>query len=197
MNMRKLFLTLLVCCLSVNVSVGQDTKDKMEKKQDSELENRIEMMSTIMLQMFGRVGLDDEQKQKIEAIIGKYVPKLITSREMSDKLLDKEQMRLFNKARSLAQKAGYDDDKADDYALKKLKLDKEQAAQFKKAKNEVLELNNNLNSEIAAVMTDEQKQKLPMFKDMVKKEGSDAKGSAAKADGSKKKVEGSTNNSGN
>ena len=195
--MRKLFLTLLVCCLSVNVSVGQDTKDKMEKKQDSELENRIEMMSTIMLQMFGRVGLDDEQKQKIEAIIGKYVPKLITSREMSDKLLDKEQMRLFNKARSLAQKAGYDDDKADDYALKKLKLDKEQAAQFKKAKNEVLELNNNLNSEIAAVMTDEQKQKLPMFKDMVKKEGSDAKGSAAKADGSKKKVEGSTNNSGN
>ena len=195
--MRKLFLTLLVCCLSVNVSVGQDTKDKMEKKQDSELEDRIEMMSTIMLQMFGRVGLDDEQKQKIEAIIGKYVPKLITSREMSDKLLDKEQMRLFNKARSLAQKAGYDDDKADDYALKKLKLDKEQAAQFKKAKNEVLELNNNLNSEIAAVMTDEQKQKLPMFKDMVKKEGSDAKGSAAKADGSKKKVEGSTNNSGN
>ena len=195
--MRKLFLTLLVCCLSVNVSVGQDTKDKMEKKQDSELEDRIEMMSTIMLQMFGRVGLDDEQKQKIEAIIGKYVPKLITSREMSDKLLDKEQIRLFNKARSLAQKAGYDDDKADDYALKKLKLDKEQAAQFKKAKNEVLELNNNLNSEIAAVMTDEQKQKLPMFKDMVKKEGSDAKGSAAKADGSKKKVEGSTNNSGN
>lgn len=168
---RLITLTSLICCLTVSVSYAQEGSDKTEvKKPSNGVETRVEMMSTIMLQMFKKAELSDEQKQKVESVINNYVPKLVVSRDETDKLLDKDQMRLFNKARNIAKKAGYDDDKADDYALKKLKLEKGTAADFKKKKNMVVELNNSMNKEIAALLTDEQKSKLPLFGGKSKKQ---------------------------
>ena len=200
--MKKLItLTTLICCLAINVSFAQEGTDKTEvKKPGSGVEARVEMMSTIMLQMFNKVGLSEEQKQQVESIVNNYVPKLVTSRDETDKLLDQDQMRLFNKARNRAKKAGYDDDKADDYALKKLKLEAAVAAKFKKTKNMVVDLNNSMNKEIAAVLTDEQKSKLPLFGGKTGKKparGSAAKGSATKAGDSKTSAEGDTKKNGN
>ncbi len=167
------------------------TDQSMDKKLPN-METAEEMTKMIMLKMFEKAGLDAEQTKKVTSIIDEYVRPLVTGRQEFQSILTSDQQRKLNNAKKQARKAKYSDDDAEKYGLKKLKLDEATQKKYLATKAKVLELNDKMNSAIGAVLTDEQKEKLPIFKDQIKKEDAAKKGGsgtkAADAKGSETKA---------
>lgn len=181
--MQKFVITSLTCLLFCNGLIGQEegkSSDAADKKDDN-IEMAVEMTSTIMNKMFEKADLNDDQQQKVDAILDKYVRDLVVKRRDSHEFLTKEQHKTYNAALKMARRAKYDAKQSEAYALKKLKLGEDRQKKYTALKAEIVAINNKMNQEIGNVLTDEQKEKLPMFK---KK---DAEGSNKKAEGSETK----------
>ena len=185
--MRKFVLcfTLMIVTGFNAVALAQDEAKAAAPAQAEtkgpDIEMAIEMTKTIMVKMFEKAELSDEQNEKITSILDGNVEKLVRTRQSFQEVLTADERRLYNNAKKQARRAKYDDKKAEAYAMKKLNLTEERMKKYNTLKDEVQTHNKKINDAIAAILTDEQKAKLPMFKQAApKKEGSDSKGSAAK-----------------
>ena len=202
---------LLVCSFAIvlgfaSFSVAQDkmaqteaSEDNMaqteanEDKKNSSLEEAAEMTQIIMSKMLQKAGLDAEQINKVDEILKANVRNMVFKRDELTNFLTKEQQQTYNAARKLAKKAKYDEAKAEDYSLRKLELTAERMSAYKKLKKEVSDINLKIFTSIGKVMTPEQLEKVPMFKEMMpKSETKQSKaGSDMKATGSETKSAGS------
>ena len=183
--------TLLSCSLAVvfgfaSFAVAQDetaTADGAKASQEqakSNLEEAAEMTQIIMSKMLLKAGLDGDQTSKVDAILKANVKDMVFKRDELTKFLSKEQQQTYNAAMKMAKKAKYDKDKAEDYSLRKLKLKPEQIDAYKKLKMEVDGINRKIFVSIGQIMTPEQLEKVPMFKEMMPKAESTTAGSATK-----------------
>ena len=178
--MKKLLaLFTILFFLAGNSAWAQDEK-KQESGSDANIDMNIEITMTIMMRMLEKANLSSDQSKKIEAILTKYTRDLVLLRRKEAAFLTKEQKETFNKAKKMAQRAKYGAKETEEYALKKLKLPQEKQDAFKKLKAEIIEKNDKMNAEIGALLSEEQKAKIPMFSGK-KKAGKAKAGSALKA----------------
>ena len=185
MQKISLLMTLaIVTVLGGSVWAQDESKDDAKKK-DSNLEMAIEMTQTIMGKMFEKAELSDEQESKIDSILSEHVRDLVIKRQQLQTFLSSDEKATYNAALKLARKARYDNDKAEAYALKKLKLADDRNSAYANLSKLVKKINDDMMAKIGAVLTDEQKAKVPMFNTAKKgtevKAGKDKdKGGAAK-----------------
>ena len=184
-----------VCGTSVNAQDGAATetpkaeapKEKTAEQKEKDLAMTIELYSTIMAKTFEKAEVEPEQMEKIKSVIDECIPKLLMSRNHLDGMLTTEQKQKKAAAKRQAIKAKYSQEEAEEFALRKLNLSPEALKAYKDAQAAVESKNNSMNDRIKALLTDEQKKRLPMFaekpapakkqqrKMTVKPAGSDAK----------------------
>ena len=184
MQKLAIIFSLIVVAGLNTAAFAQDDKKEMAEKKGPNLEMALEMTKTIMIRMFEKAGLDEEQTEKVTKVIDENVKDLVYTRQAFQEVLTPDQQRKLNSAKKQARKAKYDDKKAEEFGLKKLKLDAETMKKYKELNAKVIGINDKINSSISAILTDEQKDKLPIFKNATKKAAAKMDGSAAKKDGS-------------
>ena len=150
-----------ISLLFSNVMFGQASTESDEKTRT---DTEVELYSTILSKAFERVELQDGQMDKIQAVIDRRVPEMIGARKALEKILATEQQSKFAAAKRQAIAAGYDEERAEAYAFKKLNLDKAEIEKYKSAKASVFNANNSMNEDIKALLTPEQRESLPMYK---------------------------------
>ena len=175
----------LFLAAGLNTAVfAQDEEVKTEKQKGPDLEMAIEMTKTIMVKMFEKAGLSEEQNEKIMKIVDENVKALVYSRQEFQEVLTADQRKKLNNAKKQARKANYSDEDAEAFGLRKLNLSEETVKKYHAMKAKVSKINEKINKSISAVLTDEQKEKLPLFKtaEAKKKDGSASKDKTETAD---------------
>ena len=157
-------LSLLTTFFIAGFCLAQDEPSTHDKKPSGNLDVTIELMSSIMIQLYEKAEPTDEQRTRIRQIIDTYIPDLVRSRDRLQTMFSPEQQKTFNAAMKLANNAKYTPDKAEAYALKKLKLPENELNEYITTKAKADGLQNKMDAEVAALLTDEQKARLPMFK---------------------------------
>lgn len=187
----------LLTCLLVfgigfaNLATAQDQGSAAKTTTpELDVDKQAEMQQIIMSKVLARAGLSDEQQVKVDEILKANLGKMISSQKKMSTFFSEEESGTFSAAMKMAKKAGYDKPKAETYALKKLKLPEDRKSMYTKLKAEIEEVNKNLFGAIGSILSPEQLDKVPMFKQMMPKsvakeaaaaKGSETKGSASKA----------------
>ena len=171
-NLTKLSLLLgLGLLLTGSSSVtAQDTEtkqaaapEKTPEQKEKDLAMTIELYSTIMAKTFEKADVEEAQMDKIKEIIDTCIPNLVQTRSRLESILTSEQKKKYAAALRQALKAKYSQKDAEAYGLRKLKLSDDVLQAYQKAKVEVEKINQDMNDQIEALLTDEQKARLPMF----------------------------------
>ncbi len=162
-------LTLLTAGFLAHLCLGQDDSSSPDKKPSGNLDVTIELMSSIMIQLYEKAEPSDEQRTKIRQVIETNIPALVRARDRLQTMFTPAQQKTFNAAMKLANNAKYTPDKAEAYALKKLKLPENELREYIETREKADALQKKMDSEIAAVLSDEQKAKLPQFQTEVAK----------------------------
>jgi len=138
-------------------------QEDSQEEQNSDLEMTIELYSTIMSKAFEKADIEDAQMEKIKEVIDRSIPELVKTRHRLEGMLTAQQKKTYGAAVRQAVQAKYNQAEAEEFALRKLNLATDKLSQYKAAKAKVDEINNQMNDSIAALLTDEQKSRLPMF----------------------------------
>lgn len=162
-------LSLLTTGFISGFCLAQDEPSTPDKKPSGNLDVTIELYSSIMIQLYEKTEPTDEQRTRIRQVIDAHIPELVRSRDRLQTMFTPEQQKTFNAALKLANNAKYTPDKAEAYALKKLKLPESELNEYITTKAKADGLQTKMDSEVAALLTDEQKAKLPMFQSEVAK----------------------------
>lgn len=175
--------TLLLIVVAPNWSVSQSqTTDKPEKNAASadapesadeqvedeatllkQLEGEIEINIDVMQKTFNGVDIEDEQREKIFAKIEERTPQVVLKSHLQRIVLTGEQRAKYRKQLRLAIRGGFDTKFAHGFAMRSLDIPNETKQKFNEAKAAADFAQNQLNNEIAALLTREQRLKFPMF----------------------------------
>jgi len=96
-------------------------------------------------------------------LILKSIPQIVKADRNLQALLTTEQHRQFKANYKLARDASYTEQRAENYALQQLKLDKTKQQHFIAARQQTKHLRIKCHNELASLLTLEQRTQLPMF----------------------------------
>lgn len=168
---RSTIVCLIAVCLMANLSGAQDEGKK--KKKGKRAGGRD--VAAQMLGRFKNVGLSDEQENKMKEIIKSFSGKLQELRKESNGLFSPEMRKARQEATKKAREEGLKGKEARDAIAKAAPITDEIAGKMKEVQQKMAAVQKELRDALTAVLTDEQKAKLP-------KRGGDGKKGKKKKD---------------
>lgn len=128
-------------------------------KDDPQVELRVRILNLVV----DKLEIDELKKSKMTAIIDSSVSGLVVAEKRFKACLTDEQHTAYDANYKLAKDAAFTEERALNYALKKLKLDDEKLKEYIFAREELRLHNVKLHNELASLLAPEQRFKLPLF----------------------------------
>ncbi len=154
-SLRSLTVFALACGFALPLSAADPAKkaDKAAKKAAA--------APAGMYKLPDAVTLSDEQKPKVEAIDAKYKPKFAALQKENGELLTAEQKKARHDAMAAAKAEGKKQKEAMAAAEAAMDLTDEQKSKLTDVKERTMKLRTEMQTEVVAVLTPEQKEQLP------------------------------------
>ena len=177
MSMKKIVFGLVIMFFaSTTTLMAQDAGEAVEKKK---IPNK--KVTAKLMRSFKKANLTDDQKASAKAIVGKHLESYMAAKKAVDELLTKDQMALGKAAMKKGRTDGLKGKELDAASLAAIGLSEAQQASYVEAKMKLSSINKTVQTEIVALLTDEQKATLPK-----KMRGKTKKGNKKNKDGKKK-----------
>ncbi len=149
---------LMLCFATVAVAQDDAKKGKDKKAKAAGSAN------AYIMRAFKSVEMTDEQKKKAEAILAKYDGEMKDARKAVASVLSKEENKAKNDARKEASKAGLKGKEMTEAVEKAMGLSEEKMAKYREALKKPAAVGEKIKGEIMALLTDDQKAKMPQPK---------------------------------
>lgn len=150
------YVALMMCFASVAVA-----QDDAKKGNDNKKARAAGSANSFIMKAFKSVEMTDEQKKKAQAILAKYDGEMKDARKAVSSVLSKEENKAKNDARKEAVKAGLKGKEMTDAVEKAMGLSEEKMAKYVEALKKPAAVTKKVKDEIMALLTDEQKAKMP------------------------------------
>ena len=150
------YVALMMCFASVAVA-----QDDAKKGNDNKKARAAGSANSFIMKAFKSVEMTDEQKKKAQAILAKYDGEMKDARKAVSSVLSKEENKAKNDARKKAAKAGLKGKEMTDAVEKAMGLSEEKMAKYVEALKKPAAVTKKVKDEIMALLTDEQKAKMP------------------------------------
>ncbi len=165
MPMRKLLFSLTLAFLVVANCVAQEeTKTEHNPKASQATARAIANTTKQMMKRFAAVELTDEQKEKATGIVEKHIASLMEAKQALDGLLSDEQKEKRKAGVAKAKAEGVKGSKVYAAGIEAMGLSEEDAKKFEAAKKKLYGVSGKIQGAITALLTEEQKSKMPVKK---------------------------------
>ena len=157
MLMKKIVFGLVVMCLACTATlVAQDVDEAVKKKKSPAKKATAKLMKS-----FKKANLTDEQKADAKAIVGKHLEAYMAAKKAADDLLTEDQITLEKAAMKKGRTDGLKGKELDAVGLAAMGLSEAQQASYVEANKNLKSISKTVQTEILALLTDEQKAALP------------------------------------
>lgn len=154
---RKAIVCALAICLITNFSSAQDEEKKKKKGKRQGGRN----IATQMMARFKNVGLNEEQQAKMKEIIKGYAGKIMEMRKEQFAAFSPEARKARQEAGKKARAEGLKGKALQEAIDKAAPIKEEVAAKMKEITKKMAGMQKEMREKLMAVLTDEQKAKLP------------------------------------
>ena len=178
MLMKKIVFGLMVMFLASTTTLMAQDADKVVKKKKSPTKKA----TAKLMKSFKKANLTDEQKANAKAIVGKYVESYLAAKKAADELLTEDQITLQAAAVKKGRTAGLKGKELAAAGLAAMGLTEAQQASYSEADENLNSISKTVQTEILALLTDEQKAALPKKLRGKKKKGDKKKKKKGKKD---------------
>lgn len=167
---RKILFGLVVAFLACSTTlVAQDVEKAGKKKKDP-----TKRTTAALMRSFKKANLNDEQQASAKAIVEKHLESYLEARKATTELLTKEKIALQKEAIKKGKADGLKGKELAAAGLAATGLTEAELAGYAEAKKKVASISKTVQTEILALLTDEQKAAMPA-KGKKAKGGDDAK----------------------
>lgn len=149
-------IALTLCFATVAVA-----QDDAKKGNDKKKARAASSANSYIMKAFKSVEMTDEQKKKAEAVLAKYDGDMKDARKAVTSVLSKEENKAKNEARKEAAKAGLKGKEMTEAVEKAMGLSEEKMAKYREALKKPAAVTQKVKDEIMALLTDDQKAKMP------------------------------------
>ena len=157
MLMKKIVFGLVVMFLaSATTLMAQDADDAVKKEKSPTKKATAKLMKS-----FKKANLTAEQKASAKVIVGKHVESYLAAKKAADELLTEDQMALEKAAIKKGRADGLKGKELDAAGLAAIGLTEAQQVSYVEAKTNLSSISKTVQTEILALLTDEQKAALP------------------------------------
>ena len=178
MLMKKVMFGLVILFLaSTTTLMAQDSGEAVKKEKSP-----TRKVTAKLLKSFKKANLTADQKASAKAIVGKHLESYMAAKKAADELLTEDQMALEKAAMKKGRTDGLKGKELNAAGLAAIGLSEAQQASYVEAKMKLSSISKTVQTEILALLTDEQKATLPK-----KMQGKKKKGNKKNKDGKKKK----------
>jgi|GEM_PF-2018114 len=157
LKIRLMSCVALMLCFAT-VAVAQDDAKKGNDKKKARAAGSA---NSYIMKAFKSVEMTDEQKKKAEAVLAKYDGEMKDARKAVTSVLSKEENKAKNEARKEAAKAGLKGKEMTEAVEKAMGLSEEKMAKYREALKKPAAVTQKVKDEIMALLTDDQKAKMP------------------------------------
>lgn len=157
LKIRLMSCVALMLCFATVAVAQEDAKKGNDKKKARAAGSA----NSFIMRAFKSVEMTDEQKKKAEAILAKHDGEMKDARKAVSAVLSKEENKAKNDARKKAAKAGLKGKEMTDAVEKAMGLSEEKMAKYVEALKKPAAVTKKVKDEIMALLTDEQKAKMP------------------------------------
>ncbi|MDB4380855.1 hypothetical protein N9Z70_05645 [Mariniblastus sp.] len=147
---------LLLCFATVAVA-----QDDAKKGKDKKKARAAGSANSYIMKAFKSVEMTDEQKKKAEAVLAKYDGEMKDARKAVVSVLSKDENKAKNEARKEAAKAGLKGKEMTEAVEKAMGLSEDKMAKYREALKKPAAVTKKVKDEIMALLTDDQKAKMP------------------------------------
>ena len=154
MLMKKIVFGLVVMFLASATTLTAQDAVKKEKSPTKKATAKL-------MKSFKKAKLTDEQKTSAKAIVGKHMELYLAAKKAADELLTEDQMALEKAAMKKGRTDGLKGKELDAVGLAAIGLTDAKKASYVEAKKNLNSISRTVQTEILALLTDEQKAALP------------------------------------
>lgn len=164
-RIAKSMLVVLSLALFISAAYSQDEAKKEKRKRDKKGKNAAEAA----FRLPDEIVLTSEQNEKLEALKKEYQPKLREVQNAMDELMTPERKRAAKEARKAAKEAGQKGKQAQQAVDDALKLTDAERVKLGDLRAKERQLRSEVDDKIRAMLTAEQREKMPQQKKGKKK----------------------------
>lgn len=172
-TIRSLLTFCLTFCLALAAAAPLFAQDK-EKAKGKAKNRREDAAVTRAFQLPPSITLSSEQQEKMAALKKHFTPKLAEANKKLNDNLTPEQKKSRREATQTARQAGKNGKELRQAVAEAMKLTDDQQTAMTKARGELTAVNQEVQTAVRNLLTDEQKAKLPSGKKATKSKKKDA-----------------------